>query len=159
MKNLICRCALALSVVTGGCDKSGSGSNVDKPEAQEITCIKNLKQIGLGFHLWAGDHGDKYPFEVSTNVGGVMELVVPKDGLRQNGCLIFQCASNELTSPRILACPQDNTKRPANDWSSLSESNVTYIFPATNNILIVCPVDGNVLNRDGSVVESKTGKH
>lgn len=131
---------------------------MDKPEAQEITCLNNLKQIGLGLHIWAGDHGDKNPFDVSTNAGGVMELVTAKDGQRQNGHLIFQCMSNELTAPLILVCPQDNTKRPAKDWSSLSESNVTYIFPATNDVLIVCPVDGNVLYLDGSVVENKTGK-
>lgn len=158
MKNSICLTTVALLVMTAGCGKSGSGAYADKPEAQEITCINNLKQIGLGLHTWAGDHGDKNPFELSTNVGGVMELVATKYGIRQNARLIFQCASNELASPLVLVCPQDGTKHPAKDWSSLNDSNVSYVFPATNNILIVCPVDGNVLYLDGSVGERKADK-
>jgi hypothetical protein len=28
----------------------------NRPKAQEINCINNLKQIGIGFRLWEGDH-------------------------------------------------------------------------------------------------------
>ena len=132
---------------------------MDKPVAMEVTCINNLKQIGLGFLTWSGDHGDKNPFDVSTNAGGVMELVTPKDGMRQNGYLIFQCVSNELTVPLIVVCPQDKTKQPAKDWASLSASNVSYVFPITSNVLVVCPIHGNVLYADGSVKAENTSKH
>jgi len=32
-----------------------------KDKAQRASCINNLRQIGLGLNLWAGDEGDKLP--------------------------------------------------------------------------------------------------
>ncbi|HET7625628.1 MAG TPA: hypothetical protein VFM25_10220, partial [Verrucomicrobiae bacterium] len=43
--------------------------------ARRISCVNNLKQVGLSFRLWAGDHDGKYPMQVSTNQGGTMEFV------------------------------------------------------------------------------------
>jgi hypothetical protein len=157
MKKLIYMMAMALTA-TVGCKKTDDGGHADERYVQPVTCVNNLKQIGLGFRIWAADHNDKNPFEVSTNAGGVMELVTVKDGLRQNGYLIFQCMSNELTVPLLLVCPQDKRKQPAKDWASLRESNVSYVFPASNDVLVVCPIDGNVLYSDGTVLEKRTGK-
>jgi hypothetical protein len=161
MKHFIYLGALALLIAAVGCGKSGPDAYVDQPKAMEVTCVNNLKQIGLAFRIWQGDHKDKNPFEVSTNEGGVMELVTVKDGFRQNGYLIFQCMSNELRSPILLVCPQEKSKVIAKDWESLSESNVSYIFPAGNssNVLAVCPIDGNILYSDGTVLEKSTEKH
>ncbi len=159
MKNLLYLCALALLIATVGCKKSDA--YVDQPKAMQITCVNNLKQIGLEFRIWEGDHKDKHSFDVSTNDGGVMELVTVQAGLRQNGYLIFQCMSNELRSPILLVCPQDKSKVIAKDWESLSGANVSYIFPASNasNVMAVCPIDGNTLYEDGTVLEKSTGKH
>jgi len=159
MKNLIYLGAMALLFATVGCKKSDA--HVDQPKAMQINCVNNLKQIGLEFRIWEGDHKDKYPFDVSTNDGGVMELVTVKDGVRQNSYLILQCMSNELRSPILLVCPQDNSKVIAKDWASLSGSNISYIFPASNasNVMAVCPIDGNILYEDGTVLEKSTGKH
>lgn len=158
MKALIYTSALALLAATGGCKKSGA--YMDQPQAMQITCVNNLKQIGLAFRIWEGDHKDKNPFEVSTNEGGVMELVTPKDGLRQNGYLIFQVMSNELHSPLLLVCPQDASKTVAKDWQHLTDANVSYVFPvhSTSNVVMVCPIDGTVLLDDGTVWE-KSGRH
>lgn len=158
MKNLV-YFVTAVLLATPGCKKSGE--SVDKPEAMQITCVNNLKQIGLEFRIWEGDHKDKYPFDVSTNDGGVMELVPVKDGVRQNSYLVFQCMSNELRSPILLICPQDKSKLIAATWGSLSESNVSYIFPANNssNVMAVCPIDGNILYSDGTVLEKSAEKH
>ena len=161
MRHLICLGVVALLTATVGCKKSDEGGHADEPYQQHITCVNNLKQIGLGFRIWQGDHKDKSPFEVSTNEGGVLELVKVKDGLRQNGYLIFQCMSNELRSPILLVCPQDKSKVIAKDWESLSGANVSFIFPASNpsNVIAVCPIDGNILHEDGSVSEKSIGKH
>jgi hypothetical protein len=159
MKNLIYLGAMALLFATVGCKKSDA--HVDQPKAMQINCVNNLKQIGLEFRIWEGDHKDKHPFDVSTNDVGVMELVTVKDGVRQNSYLILQCMSNELRSPILLVCPQDNSKVIAKDWASLSGSNISYIFPASNasNVMAVCPIDGNILYEDGTVLEKSTGKH
>jgi hypothetical protein len=39
-----------------------------KRKAMQLNCFNNLKQIGLSFRLWSGDHFDKYP--MLTRLGG-----------------------------------------------------------------------------------------
>ena len=38
-----------------------------------ICCDCNLKQIGLSLRVFANDHSDKFPMQLSTNQGGTME--------------------------------------------------------------------------------------
>ena len=129
---------------------------------QRINCISNLKQIGIGFRLWEGDHGDQFPFNVSTNAGGAMErCTVDKEGFDINAYLYLRTMTDELTSPKILTCPQDHAKKPASDLASLQAVNVSYQFHSGTNIteanpqaiLAVCPIHGNLLYCDGSVRE------
>jgi prepilin-type N-terminal cleavage/methylation domain-containing protein/prepilin-type processing-associated H-X9-DG protein len=67
-----------------------------------LNCTNNLKQIGVGFRTWALDNGDKYPPQVSITNGGTMELV-------GSGIVWphFSVMSNELSTPKILVCPED----------------------------------------------------
>jgi len=39
-------------------------------KGKRARCLNNLKQIGIGFHSFLHDHGDKFPMQVSTNSGG-----------------------------------------------------------------------------------------
>jgi hypothetical protein len=138
------------------------------PMEQEINCVNNLKQIGLTFRLWEIDHGDQYPFNVSTNAGGTMEFcAVDKDGFDRNSFLHFKAMTGDdyLRVPLLLVCPQDGSKRAATNWASLGPENVTYRLRSGTNIsdtnphtiLAVCPIDGNVLYCDGTVLD-KNGK-
>ena len=134
------------------------------PVKQEINCVNNLKQIGLTFRLWKGDHGDQYPFNVSTNAGGTLELcAVDKDGFYSNSFLHFKAMTGDdyLRVPLLLVCPQDHTKRAATNWASLGPDNVTYRLRSgtkasdanSHTIFAVCPIDGNVLYCDGTVLD------
>ena len=38
-----------------------------KSQAREVACINNLRQLGLGIRLWAGDQADKYPWHVDPS--------------------------------------------------------------------------------------------
>ena len=69
---------------------------------QKINCVSNLKQIGIAYRLWEGDNNDKYPMLVSVTNGGAMELVATG-----NVAACFQVMSNELSTPKILLCPED----------------------------------------------------
>jgi competence protein ComGC len=73
-----------------------------KVPVQRIDCVNNLKQMGVGFRIWALDNGDKYPPQVSITNGGTMELV-------DSGTVWphYSVMSNELATPKILVCPQD----------------------------------------------------
>jgi hypothetical protein len=131
-------------------------------KAQKISCINNLKQIGLAFRIWEGDHGDQYPFNISTNAGGTLELcALGKDGFDRNTFLHFKAMRGDdyLRAPLLLVCPQDRSKKAATNWASLGPENVTYRLRSGKNvsdanphaILAVCPVDGNILYCDGTV--------
>jgi hypothetical protein len=135
---------------------------------QAINCINNLKQIGLAFKTWSLDNGDRFPFNVSTNEGGTFEICSPgPDGFDRSAVWHFMTLSNELSTPVILVCPKDLSKRPAADFRGLQPGNVTYLLrsgPAMNDtnsgqILIECPIDGNALYCDGTVKEGKNRNH
>jgi competence protein ComGC len=130
-----------------------------KGHAQSINCLNNLKMIGVAFRTWALDNNDQYPFNVSTNSGGTLELCARgADGYDRNAALHFRVMSNELSTPRLLVCPASHNS-PAFDFGNLRSTNVTYLLctgPAINQtnpteVLAVCPACGNVLLVDGSV--------
>ena len=43
--------------------------------AVRATCGEHLREVGVGFQIWANDHDKKYPMSVSTNMGGTLEWV------------------------------------------------------------------------------------
>lgn len=131
-----------------------------KAKAQSINCTNNMKQIGLAFRIWAIDHDDAFPFNVSTNKGGTLELCKARSGeFDPRAAFHFQVMSNELCTPKILVCPQDTTKKPALTFESLQPVNVSYQVRSGTNVcdtnpemvLAVCPIHNNVLLCDGSV--------
>ena len=81
-----------------------------KSKAQRITCVNNLKQLGLAFTLWADDHGDKYPSVVDPVEGGSKTLT--------EVWMHFATLSNEMVTPKILTCPSDGVKQRAIDFSA-----------------------------------------
>lgn len=80
---------------------------------QPISCINNLKQIGLSFRIWSGDNNDLYPMAVSVTNGGAMESIAAG-----NVAAVFQVMSNELTFPKILICPADKIHSPATNFEN-----------------------------------------
>lgn len=132
-----------------------------KNDSEAIVCANNLKQIGLAFRLWSTDNDDRYPFNVSTNHGGSMELCSRKPtGFEANPVPHFQTVANELFYPAILHCPGDKNTQPAGSFAALTLANVTYLLRTgsevndTNpqEVLCRCPVHDLVLLADGSVV-------
>ncbi len=138
-----------------------------KNRAQEINCRNNMKSIGLVFRTWAIDNNDQFPFNVSTNEGGTLELcAVGPDGFDRNAVFHFQVMSNELSTPKVLVCPGDTQKQAALDFRSLQPANVSYRVRSGTNIndanpqeiLAVCPIHGNELRCDGSVMTRRKGR-
>jgi prepilin-type N-terminal cleavage/methylation domain-containing protein len=84
-----------------------------KRKAQRISCVNDLKQVGIAFRLWEGDNADRYPMSVSTVKNGALEVIYsalntagPKPGY--DLLTVFSCMSNEVNTPKILFCPSDN---------------------------------------------------
>jgi prepilin-type processing-associated H-X9-DG protein len=91
-----------------------------KAKSRKISCTCNLKQVGLSFRLFATDHSDAFPMNVSTNKGGSKEFTNAAELFRH-----YQSMSNELSTPKVLACPAD-TRRPAPSFTNLMNLNVSY---------------------------------
>jgi prepilin-type processing-associated H-X9-DG protein len=94
-----------------------------KRKSSRIGCVNCLKKIGLAYRVWEGDNGDKYPMFVSTTNGGAMELIATG-----NVAACFQVMSNELSTPKILHCPEDTEHIETNSFAILASSNISYFI-------------------------------
>jgi prepilin-type N-terminal cleavage/methylation domain-containing protein len=94
-----------------------------KGGSYRIRCVNNLKQTGVAFRVWEGDHGDKYPMSVSETNGGTMEFTAGPDLWRH-----FQVMSNELSTPKVLICPADESRNAATNFTFLRNSNISFFI-------------------------------
>jgi prepilin-type processing-associated H-X9-DG protein len=96
-------------------------------KANRINCVNNLKEIGLAYKLWAGDHNDKFPMQISitdTNGGGTMELIAGT-----NAWINFAVISNELGTPKILWCSADEDHTYATNFTTdFNNSKISYFL-------------------------------
>ncbi len=93
--------ALSLSAVTGA-----------RPKAQRLTCINNLKQVGLSFRTFAIDHAGNMPQTLAGSQGGASEdvgfrVLGPAQQTSRGVSKMFLCMSNQLSTPKILFCPAE----------------------------------------------------
>jgi prepilin-type processing-associated H-X9-DG protein len=72
-----------------------------KARSSRVSCVNNLKQVGLSFRVCALDNEDRFPMQVSVTNGGTMELI------GQGAYVHFLVMSNELNTPKVLVCPEE----------------------------------------------------
>jgi competence protein ComGC len=118
-----------------------------KARSSHISCVNQLKQVGLAFRVWEGDNGDKFPMSVSVTNGGTMELV-------ESGAVFphFQVMSNELNSPKILICPNDKRRHSATNFTSdFNDSRLSYFIGVdaaeTNSTMLLAGDRNLTLNK------------
>jgi prepilin-type processing-associated H-X9-DG protein len=90
-----------------------SGTNRSREKAMRINCVCSLKQVGLAYRLWSGDHNDLYPMKFFTNQAGGLLFADATNAFRY-----FQVMSNELTTPKILVCPSDAKRKAAANFAA-----------------------------------------
>ena len=89
-------------------------------KAHRIACVNNLKQTVVATRLWGMDNGDRYPSMVSSAQGGPWGPSTGQAGTLSSGFSAnaagqwaqyiwqgFAVMSNELSTPKILACPAE----------------------------------------------------
>ena len=102
--------------------------------AKRVWCENNLRQVGLGFHLFMHEHNSQFPMQVPMASGGAKEFV--QNGYAVNGPFyfshrIFETLSNELVYPKVLLCKAELTRFPAASFSTLQNSNLSYFVGVT----------------------------
>jgi hypothetical protein len=106
-----------------------------RKQAQRINCINNIKQIGLAARIWSNDNKEVFPND-------------------------FLSMSNELSTPKILTCPGDTGRKPAQNWQEFDDSRVSYewLSPGLSEndtflVLTHCALHHNVGMSDGSAMQ------
>ena len=97
--------------------------------AQRITCENNLRQFGLANHLFANDHGGKFPTQVSTNDAGSMEYVsagqqIP--GYFYFSYRLFLPLEGSLGTPQPLYCAADLERWASTNFNRFNNWNLSY---------------------------------
>lgn len=98
-----------------------------KQKAQRITCVNNLKQVGLAHRLFAGDNSDRYPAALSQADGGWNNIM--KSGSTFNTYFDFACLADELGTPKVVVCPADE-RAPRQNFYINTTANASYPIPA-----------------------------
>jgi prepilin-type processing-associated H-X9-DG protein len=104
-----------------------------------INCVNNLKQIGLSFRTWALDNSNCYPAMLSVTNGGTKELVGKGETFMH-----FAVMSNELSTPKILICPEEANPRTttATTFSPAAVPGFPYVpFSGNSNVSYFVGVD------------------
>jgi len=99
-----------------------------KLRAKRTACVNNLRQVGLGFHMFANDHDGRLPMQVRIRDGGTEELVNVTNQESADFTSAYrhlQTLSNELATPKIFLCAMD-TRVAAESFPTLKNSNVSY---------------------------------
>jgi prepilin-type N-terminal cleavage/methylation domain-containing protein len=79
-----------------------------KQKAQRISCINNMKQIGIAYRIWSNDNGDRYPAQQTEALGGWSG-----NASSANAATVvfinYSIMANEMgQSAKIVSCPADD---------------------------------------------------
>ena len=102
-----------------------------KEKAQRISCVNNLKQIGIAYQIWSNDHGNRYPAQQTIALGGWSgEATGDPFGVGGGVFFNYGLMANELgQSPKIVLCPSDERGANTNffwpNWYMLDAPDVT----------------------------------
>ena len=86
-----------------------------KAKAQRISCVNNLKQVGIATRIYATDNQDRFPWQVPADEGGSAEYIATKETLKF--FKHWQALSNELSNPKVVRCPRDGNRRQATTFA------------------------------------------
>ena len=79
-----------------------------RSKSGRISCVNNLKNIGLALRIFSADHGDQWPMDLSVTNQGTREWLTDGSQFWRH----WLSLSNELSTPKLLLCPADQERQP-----------------------------------------------
>lgn len=114
-----------------------------------INCVSNLKQVGLAMRMWSNEHEEKFPWQVPVATNGTLEFAESPEVFRH-----FLAVSNELTSPKVLACSSDKKISRESDWTKFSNAHLSYFVGLDSNEALPQTILSGDRNITGGVLAS-----
>ena len=109
-----------------------------KRKAQRISCVSNLRQLGIAFRVWGDDNNSQYPMTVDNSQGGAKNYVnsqastVAPPG-KYSPAMVFAVMSNTVSDPKLIICPSDSVRTAGTNWDVEFISGPT-VQPQTPNL-------------------------
>jgi prepilin-type N-terminal cleavage/methylation domain-containing protein len=95
-----------------------------KRKAQRISCVSNLRQLGIAFRVWGDDNNGQYAMTVPNAQGGAKEFVNSAANTAAMAsppycpAMVFAVMSNSVSDPKLILCPSDGTRNAATNWDA-----------------------------------------
>src|SRR5688500_13156305 len=115
-----------------------------KRHPTRIKCVNNLKNVGLAFRIYATDNNDLFPGQVMASNGWHKVDVVN----------VYQWLSNELSTPKLLICPNDTKRDEAANFALLAPKNISYfasLSASETNPIMFLAGDRNLMTNGNAV--------
>jgi prepilin-type N-terminal cleavage/methylation domain-containing protein len=114
-----------------------------KRKAQRISCVSNLRQLGIAFRVWGDDNNSQYPMTVDNSQGGAKNYVNSAANTASisaaslySPAMVFAVMSNTVSDPKLIICPSDSVRTAGTNWDVEFISGPT-VQPQTPNLAAV----------------------
>jgi hypothetical protein len=129
--------ALLLAVVVA----PALAATATKSDSGRVTCFNNLRLVGRAVQIWTSDHNRQFPWRTHYADGGTSQGAQPRAG---NAWFEFAVFSNELVTPKILACPSDTGVKQARIFDFHSDGGFMNVFYRAAALSYSLNVDGSL---------------
>jgi hypothetical protein len=85
---------------------------------QRIKCGNNLKNVGLAFRIYATDNNDQFPGSILLSNRTTIDSIAIWQ--------VYASMSNELSTPKLVICPEDLKRQEAKSFGVLLTNNISY---------------------------------
>jgi len=93
-----------------------------KQKAQRVSCINNMKQIGIAYRIWSNDNGDRFPAQQTEALGGWSGNATSSPATAASSMFVnYSLMANEMgQSAKIVLCPSDDRSPNTNFYYPIS---------------------------------------
>jgi len=97
-----------------------------KSKSTRISCVNNLKEVGIAYRLWAGDNGDLVPAQQTVISNGWKDFLTNSNAGPKCWMNYAIMANDMGQSPKLVVCPSDERQPALSFTTNFSNLNVSY---------------------------------